>query len=136
MKPHLSTDELIEEVYGLSGHAHLKECPACAARLRRMEAVRHQAARPGPVSEEFLAAQRRGVYARIAEPAAHRLRWLPALAAAAVLAVVALVHMSTPPVAHPDSGDEQLFSEVYSMEQSSEPQAAAPIHELFDESGQ
>lgn len=136
MKPHLTTDELIDQVYGLEEHAHLKECAGCAARGRAIEALRRELAQPQPVSDEFLAAQRRAIYARIEQPATHRLRWLPALAAAAVLAAVAFVHLNTPPVTHPDPADEQLFSEVYSMEQSSEPQAAAPIHELFDDSGQ
>src|SRR5579883_2531351 len=119
MNRHLTTDELIDCVYGLNEDAHLsahlEECRECAA---RMEA----------------AGRRR----RAAAQAARGLHWLPALAAAAALAVVALVYKApAPQPSHPDSAlsDAQLFSEVYSMEQSTE-QAAAPIHQLFEDSGQ
>jgi hypothetical protein len=33
-----------------------------------------------------------------------------------------------------EQSDEQLFSDLYSMEQSDEPRAAAPIHALFESS--
>ena len=39
---------------------------------------------------------------------------------------------AAPPHAH-RCADAQLFSDVYSMEQSTEPMAAAPIHELFED---
>lgn len=134
MNGHLQTDQLIDQIYGLEESTHLRECAECAARWRAMQARRKELAPADPVSNEFLAAQRRTIYARMEQPAPHRLRWLPALAAAGVLAIMALVYKpSAPPTAHPDPGDAQLFSEVYSMEQSTEPAAAAPIHELFED---
>ena len=134
MNGHLKTDELIDQIYGLEDHAHLRECAECAARWRAIESRRRELTASNPVSNEFLAMQRRRIYARIEQPAPRRLRWLPALAAAGVLAIMALVHKpSAPPPAHPDPNDAQLFSEVYSMEQSTEPAAAAPIHELFED---
>ena len=137
MNRHLNADELIDRVYGLNENAHLAECPECAARFEAMAAKRREMTQPAPATNEFLAAQRRAIYSRIEQPEPRRLRWVPALAAAVLLAVVAFVHQSTPrPAAHPDSSDAQLFSEVYSMEQSTEPAAAAPIHELFDDDGQ
>ncbi len=137
MNGHLETDQLIDQIYGLEEYAHLRECAECAARWRAMESRRKELTAPDPVSNEFLAAQRRMIYARMTQPAPHRLRWLPALAAAGVLAIMALVYKpSAPPAAHPDPGDAQLFSEVYSMEQSTEPAAAAPIHELFEDDNQ
>jgi anti-sigma factor RsiW len=143
MNRHLTTDELIDCVYGLNEDAHLsahlEECRECAARMEAAGRRRRAAAQAAPVSSEFLAAQRRAIYARIDQPAARRLHWLPALAAAAALAVVALVYKApAPQPSHPDSAlsDAQLFSEVYSMEQSTEPAAAAPIHQLFEDSGQ
>jgi hypothetical protein len=37
-------------------------------------------------------------------------------------------------VSHADpAADAQLFSDVYAMEQSAEPRAAAPIHALIEE---
>ena len=134
MNGHLQTDQLIDQIYGLADSTHLRECAECSARWRAMQARRKELAPAGPVSNEFLAAQRRTIYARLGQPAPHRLRWLPALAAAGVLAIMALVYKpSAPPAAHPDPGDAQLFSEVYSMEQTTEPAAAAPIHELFED---
>jgi hypothetical protein len=63
-------------------------------------------------------------------------KWVPAAAAAFVVAVALLIyHPSAPSPAPPkiEVSDAQLFSEVYSMEQSTEPRAAAPIHGLFED---
>ncbi|HLH39726.1 MAG TPA: hypothetical protein VKX39_11310 [Bryobacteraceae bacterium] len=141
MNRHLTTDELIDRVYGLNEDAdlsaHLRECPECVARMEAARIRRREAAQAAPVSNEFLAAQRRAIYSRIEKPAPRRLHWLPALAAAAALAVVALVYKAPAPQApRLDPSDAQLFSEVYSMEQSTEPAAAAPIHQLFEDDGQ
>lgn len=136
LTPHLSTDELIDHVYGLSESAHLGECEGCASRWRAAMDARRSANAEDAPSSEFLAAQRRQIYARIEQPP-RRLRWLPALAAAGALAIVGLVWKPpAPPAVHSDAGDAQLFSEVYSMEQSIEPQAAAPIHALFEDGDQ
>lgn len=141
MNRHLTTDELIDRAYGLNtlvnDDAHVVECPECAARLAEIETKRRTMAQPAPVSNELLAAQRRAIYSRIERPAPRRLRWVPALAAVGAVAVVALVHQTPAPrVVHPEPNDAQLFSEVYSMEQSTEPAAAAPIHQLFEDDGQ
>jgi anti-sigma factor RsiW len=132
MSRHLTTDELIDYVYGLNRSAHLGECDECASRWQAMRTARHAAIAPDEPSSEFWAKQRREIYQRIDQPR-RRLRWLPAAAAAGALAIVGLIWKPpAPPAVHPDPGDTQLFSEVYSMEQSIEPQAAAPIHELFE----
>lgn len=142
MKGHLTTDELIDRLYGLSvsegsDRAHLTACTECRARWKAVEALRREMTAGEPVSAEFLAAQRRNIYSRLERPAPRRLGWLPALAAAGALAAVALVYRPpAPQVAHPDPGDAQLFTEVYSMEQSTEAMAAAPIHELFEDNSQ
>jgi hypothetical protein len=39
-------------------------------------------------------------------------------------------------VAHSEVSDEQLFSDVYSMEQSDEPRAAVPMHALFEDAAE
>lgn len=134
---HLTIDQLIDRVYELNGSDHIRECPECAARLEAMETLRRETTPAQPVSDEFLASQRRLIYSRIEHPPARRLRWLPALAAAGALATVALVYRPpAPPAVHPEPTDAQLFSEVYSMEQSTEPAAGAPIHELFEDNNQ
>lgn len=158
MKPHLSNAELLDRLYGL-GEAegetarHLGECEECARRMQAFESRRAEAAADSrfsaQASHQMLAAQRRAVYARLEEPAKPYGPWAPAaLAAGLVLAVgVFLYHPSRPaprPVTHTASAfhpipatraemtDEQLFSVVYSMEETDEPQAAAPIHALFE----
>ena len=54
---------------------------------------------------------------------------VPALAIALVCAMVILFHRPAPqPV---EISDAQFFAEVYSVAEASEPQAAAPIQNLF-----
>jgi hypothetical protein len=149
MSGHLTKDELLDRLYGLGeaegeANLHLQQCAGCADRLRAYERRRAEAAASPEVSSEFLAVQRRGIYARLEEgPQAH-LRLAPALAAAFALAMGLILvypgHPSHPkapiravPVAHFEMSDEQLFSNVYSMEQSAEPRAAVPMHALFED---
>jgi len=137
MKAHLSDDQLIDRLYGLAGEQnHLADCPQCSARFDAMEIRRREMARLAPPSAEVLAAQRRVIHSRLGERPNRRMKWIPAMAAGA-LAIAALVYRpAVPPAPHPDPADAQLFSEVYSMEQSTEPTAAAPIHGLFEDNDQ
>jgi hypothetical protein len=155
MNPHLSDDELLDRVYGLGESCvpHLRQCEECSARLeaflrRRTDIVAGAALEPLGAnnfvpSNEFLMAQRRAVYARLDKAPAARMHWAPAALAVAFLLVmgVFLVHPLAPyrpagPPAPASAGvelnEEQLFSDLYSMEQSVEPRAAAPIHALFE----
>jgi|HubBroStandDraft_5_1064220.scaffolds.fasta_scaffold351832_2 hypothetical protein len=148
MNRHLTNDELLDRLYGLGEaegetNLHLKGCAECADRWRAFELRREETAAWPEVSSEFLAAQRRGIYARLEEHSGGmHVRWAPALAAGFLLA--AGVYLAIPgrhavpnrpaPVAHvvhAEMTDEQLFSDVYSMEQSAEPRAAVPMHALF-----
>ncbi len=44
------------------------------------------------------------------------------------------MRQSQPPAPQPDqASDAQLFSDIYALEQSSEPRAAAPVRALFEE---
>ncbi len=145
MNRHLTDDELVDRLYGLGDHAH--ECAECDARLRAMEQRRVEIAAAAPVSGDFLAAQRRGIYSRLGQSPKLQLSWAPATVAALCLAVAGLVVLHTSArvsapsgvvshaVSHTDAAaaDAQLFSDVYAMEQSSEPRAAAPIHALIEE---
>ncbi len=145
MNRHLTDDELIDRLYGVSRIAH--ECDECDARLRAMEQKRSELAAPAPVSADFLAAQRRGVYSRLGERLTSRWNWAPATAAALCLAAAGVVAYSTSmyrgtgrgsatsvAVSRQDAAaDAQLFSDVYAMEQSAEPRAAEPIHALIEE---
>jgi len=138
MKKHLTIDELVDRLYGIgAASGHLDECGECSQKFQELREVREMAAEPAAASYEFLAAQRRNIYARMGEKPQVRMKWVPALAAAACL-LAAGVFMNHPQaqVAKPEVVDPQLFADVYSMEQSMEPLAAKPIHALFDQDQQ
>jgi len=148
MKQHFSNDELLDRMYGLgeSGVPHLAECEECSSRLQALERRRVEvvAANDAPVSNEFLLSQRRAIYARLDQAPSTPARWAPAALAVAFLLVMSVFlarpHLAYRPVHSPapaplvELSDEQLFSDLYSMEQSVEPRAAAPIHALFEAS--
>src|SRR5689334_2840513 len=96
---HLNDDQLLDRFYGLENgeNAHLDQCPECAGRLAAMELRRAgSAAETGaqgrPISNYFLAGQRRAIYERIEQPPSMRVPWAPALAAASLLAVGILLY--------------------------------------------
>lgn len=135
---HLSDDVLIDALYGLADRpgldAHGRECPACAARWNVLLEKRAAITSPLAVSAAELASERRKIFHAIEHPS--RLRWAaPALAAAACLAVIGVFvhHPAAPPRPAPvEVSDTQLFSDVYSIEQSFEPSAAASLGTLFE----
>lgn len=147
MSRHLSQHELLEHVYGVgSGGAHLRDCAECSARLdaalRTKARLQADADLSSSVSSALLAAQRRAIYGRLDQAARSYVRWAPALAGAGLLAMGLLLlpharvrtqHAPVPAARVDLSENEQLFSDLYSMEQSVEPSADAPIHELFEE---
>lgn len=85
------------------------------------------------VSQDFLAAQRRSIYRRIGEPRRNwvTLRW--ALSVAMLLLLVASFTFERLRKTEPAISDEQLFSDLASMEQRAEPKAIQPMHGLFEE---
>jgi anti-sigma factor RsiW len=145
MNRHLTNDELLDRLYGIgdnTGAAHLAACPECSTRYLEFENRRAASNAEPPISNASLAAQRRAIYAHIDSEANAQTRWAPALAAGVLLAVGVflyrpLTHIADRPrpAAHTEISDEQLFSEVYSMEESAEPRAAAPIQGLFESTG-
>jgi hypothetical protein len=133
MTEHLNDDQLIDQLYGLSeNRLHFENCDNCARRFAELRERRAMVASPAEMSWERLAAQRRAIYSRLGESPRKQMRWVPALAAGCLLVIGAFFYRPAQP-AHQDSGDAQLFSDVYSIEQSTEPLAAAPIHELFED---
>jgi hypothetical protein len=137
MKKHLTTDELVDKLYGVGADGHLNECKECSERFGQLRERREMVTQPLEASYEFLAAQRRDIYARMGEKPQARMKWVPALAAAAFLVAAGVfVHHPAAQVAKPEVVDPQLFADVYSMEQSMEPLAAKPIHALFDQDQQ
>ncbi len=137
---HLSEDALLDAVYGIAGsgaEAHLRGCADCSQRLHEWHEKRAATAANVEISGEFLAAQRRMIYERIERPSSKRWLWAPGLAAACALAMGIFVYHPAPqhlPGNKPaEVSDAQLFSDIYSIEQTSEPAAAAPVRALFEE---
>ena len=137
---HLTNDELVNLVYGVGASGHINDCRECSERFEQLREKRAMAVDARPVSHEFLAAQRRNIYARMGERPQARMKWLPALAASACLIAVGVFSYHPAQVATPEAAeahvDAQLFADVYSMEQSMEPIAAQPIHALFEQDKQ
>ncbi len=144
---HLSDDQLIDALYGLRNvEREIGGCSDCAARWVQMRRVRTSISPSIEPAPDVLAAQRRRIYERIERPEPRLSRipvWVPAFAAAAVLTIAGVVayhpHSSVQSARHDTADtratDTQLYSDVYSIEQSYEPVAAAPIHALFEPDG-
>jgi anti-sigma factor RsiW len=140
---HWTDDELIDHLYGIGPEdSHLAACADCRARLLRMEARREalNSATEGDVSHDFLAAQRRSIYARITQPVRwwqqlHLRRWASALATVSLLAA-GLVYYQSVQRQHElreQLSDAELAQEVSSMAQDPEPSPTAPLQGLFEE---
>jgi hypothetical protein len=133
---HLDHDQLMNYLYGLDGRdgSHVAGCQECRARLDAMRTRQASSAAVPDFPPELLATQRRKIYARLEQTPGRKLSWIPALAAACLLAIGVFIYGPAPvPAPSQPSADAQLFSDVYSMEQSTEPRAGAPIHGLFED---
>ncbi len=144
---HLNNDELLDRLYGLGelGVAHLRECQECSSRFQALERRRAEVAAASSraseaASNRLLMVQRRAIYSKLGRAPAARLHWAPAALAAAFLLVTGVFLARPHAVRPPDAAsgvelrEEQLFSDLNSMEQSDEPRAAAPLHALFEAS--
>jgi hypothetical protein len=147
-RPHLSDDELIALLYGLGdAEGHLAHCPECGERWNAMHRalgmVRAESAAILEIGGRRLAAQRQEILQRLENPTSglRALSWVPVATVAALLAVAMFLQQHnqvapTVPAAKATVNaetDAELFTDVYSMEQDVEPQAAAPIRALFQE---
>lgn len=140
---HLNDQELLDRLYGLAEQGdHLASCSDCSTRWEEMRARKAELAAAPEVSTDFLAAQRRAIYARLGERPRSNYRWVSAVAAAGLIVGVLFVNRPVAPLpdtktqihyAPSDAADAQLFAEVYSMRDSTESRAAAPIRALFEE---
>ena len=121
-------------LYGLKEpDQHLEECPACRAETERLKLERSRVVAEPAISDDFLDAQRRSIYQRLGERTRNRVpvRW--ALSIATLLVVIFSLTLPRADKSKPQLTDEQLFSELSSIEQSAEPKAIAPMHKLFEE---
>ncbi|MCC7174244.1 MAG: hypothetical protein IT159_03535 [Bryobacterales bacterium] len=132
---HWTDDELLGRLYGLGPNdGHLEACEECARRWRAVRTVRAEVLEPPPVSEEFLAAQRRLIRDRLdsAAPRRGRLRFIAAAAAAAAVVCLAIVLHRPTPFREAGISDAELYAEVYSLIQLDEPLAIQPVHAIFE----
>lgn len=144
---HWTDDELIEHLYGVGTNSgHLDGCRECQERLRaaqiRRQALEADFAASGgvtTVSHEFLMAQRRGIYAKLSQPASHWTsismgRWAPAAATLLVVAGGLVVYDQRSRHERVDRSvsDVQLARDVSCMAADSEPRSTAPLRALFE----
>ncbi|MBV8070929.1 MAG: hypothetical protein JO270_13550 [Acidobacteriaceae bacterium] len=140
---HWTDDQLIDYLYGVGPQdGHVDACGECRVRLAKIQA-RRDAVNFGSgdeIGHEFLAEQRRRIYARMAQPVrwwqemAVR-RWTSALATGGLLAAGMLYYESVQRPRRPvnEVTDAQLAQEVSSMAQDPEPAPTAPLQALFEE---
>ena len=148
---HLNDDVFIDGLYGLVDvETRLGGCPLCASRWNELQEKRVAITARTEIPADVLAAQRRNIYSRIEHPLRlwkqpSRLYWAgPTVAAAAATCLLAigvfLHHPVTPVRPTPTSLSEtqqlpEVYSDVYSMEQSFEPTASASFRVLFESDG-
>ena len=132
---HWTEDDFCHWLYGLKERdAHIETCDECRAELGRLGTQRGRVLDAPDVSEEFLQQQRRSIYNRLGE---RRRNWAPLRWAASIAAVLVVVLSLTlfryknSPVTQ--LSDDQLFKDIASIEQSDEPKAIKPLHNLFEE---
>jgi|SRR5579871_4528396 len=133
---HWTENDFRSWLYGLKDEdSHVAECGECRAEISRLSAERSKIVAMPEVPGDLLAAQRRSIYRRLDENPRNWLvvRWAMSAAMLTMLVFGGLtyqrLHTQTP---QPIS-DDQLFSDLSKMDQSSEPQAIQPIHGLFQE---
>lgn len=134
---HWSEQDFIDHLYGIRlRDAHLDECPACQERWEVLRVRRQSVLEEPEVSNEILARQRRNIYRQLGRNTHSAAKGVMPAFAAVLLLLLGFFFMrpgSTPlPVSSPVS-DAELFSDIYSLEQSSEPGVAKPMRALFEE---
>jgi hypothetical protein len=132
---HWTENDFQNWLYGLKDRdQHVAECADCRAELGRLQVERRRVTEEPEVSADFLAAQRRSIYNRLEQgPVRNWAAWRWVLSTAMLLAIVFGLtiprwHKTAPPIS-----DDQLFRDLSAMEQSAEPKAIAPMHNLFEQ---
>jgi anti-sigma factor RsiW len=131
---HWTENDFQKWLYGLKEEdAHLQTCSECRTELERLRLARRRTFAAPEVSEDFLAAQRRNIHNRLNHPSRNfaPLRWGFSVAMLLLVVVgLTLTPFRKSPVAL--TNDEQLYSDLAAMEQTSEPKAIQPLHRLFE----
>lgn len=139
---HWSDGQLIAHLYGVGPEdGHLAACAECTARFEAMaacgETLRHVTA-ANEVTSDFLAAQRRSIYARLDEKpswwavSSAMQRWAPVLAMVALMAGGVTLYEQQHAGRTDDAiSDAELVQQVSQIAEDSTPPAVAPIEVLF-----
>ncbi len=142
---HWTDEQLIEYLYGVGPEeSHLNDCRDCQARLSSMQAKRRSVefspASDREVRFDFLAAQRRKIYARLTESAPWWSGLQPRRLASAAAAVLVLgggvlfyEENHRQQMMENKVSDAQLAQQVSSMADEAEAQPTAPLQALFEE---
>lgn len=155
LKPdHWTDEQLIEYIYGVRPDAaskegtHLESCEECRRRVAAMQLSR-RVIEAGECREQLsadvLMAQRRAIYQRIEQGAGWRTslrfqKWAPAACALLMLGggFVAWEHRTTwmpqsqEQVQRANISDDQLVQDASQIANDVAPDAAAPLHALFE----
>ena len=137
MGKHLSDEDLINRLYELGREdSHLDECEECRARWLELLARRQRLLVTPQVPAELLAGQRRSIYQRLETERSGfgPIRFAPAVAAVSVVVLGVLLSRPVPaPQPTLAVNDAHFFTEIYSLVESTEPEAVAPIYGLFED---
>jgi hypothetical protein len=141
---HWTDDQLIAHLYSVGPEdGHINFCGECQVRLNAMEqrrdAIERRSSGDRDVTFEFLAAQRRSIYAKITAPVRWWStlpvrRWTSLVATTLLLAgSIFLYEENRSHYTNTNLTDAQLAQEVSQMASDSEPQSTAPLQALFEE---
>jgi hypothetical protein len=141
---HWSGEQLIQHLYGVGPEdGHLEDCLECREKLSLMQAHRQSTeayAFTGEAADrDFLMAQRRQIYAKLARPepwfaGGFVKRWASAAAAVLVLSGGALLYEEKhrPSLSADHVSDAELARDVSQMSQDPEAESTAPLQALFN----
>jgi hypothetical protein len=137
---HWSDEQLIASLYGVGPEdGHLDQCGQCRGRAEQLSARRQSLAAQPEVSDQFLAAQRRKVYARMRQADAKPgiwFTWAPAAALAATIVFGVTLMRPAPEQRVEMAGglpESTLYTEIYNEVAMTQPRAVQPIRGLFEE---
>jgi len=127
---------MIARLYGTGpDDTHLATCVSCTRRWESMHS-RYKSLRPAvpEVPDEYFAAQKRAIRARLGEKRHPYSRLLIPVVATLLLVATVILYRPTP--AHQPStnkiSDSQLFEDVFSRVESPVPESVGPIRSLFE----
>ncbi len=133
---HWSEQNFIDHLYGIGpDDGHLDVCADCRGQWTQLQLRREPVLEQPEVPSEILAKQRRNIYRQLGRNTDRAKGMMPAFAAVLLL-LLGFFFMrpgSTPSSPSAPVTDAELFSDIYALEQTSEPGVAKPMRALFEE---